>query len=212
MGISILVVDDFYDEPYKVREAALEFPYQDRGEQSNYPGVNSLSEIEIQGLNEYVSRLVHEPLRGTPRSGHCRFRIAMTGDDDKARLNIHVDGQSYWSGIVYLTLPEYCQGGTEFYRHKELGSDHAPLFDKDVRKFGESSCALFTKKIIRRDSNDPSKWDHVMTIPMRFNRCILFRPWFWHTSGPSFGDTLESARLVQLFFFTLDKSKLAANA
>ena len=191
MGISILVIDDFYDEPYKVRDAALKFPYQDRSEESNYPGVNSLSEIEIQGLNDYVSHLVHEPLKGTPRSGHCRFRIAMAGDDEKA---------------------EYCRGGTEFYRHKEFGSDHAPLFDKDVTQYGENSCALFTKKIIRRDSNDPSKWEHIMTIPMRFNRCILFRPWFWHTSGPSFGDSLESARLVQLLFFTLDKSKLAVKA
>ena len=47
-----------------------------------------------------------------------------------------------------------------------------------------------------------------MTIPMRFNRCVLFRPWFWHTSGESFGDRGENARLIQLFFFTLDKSKL----
>ncbi len=47
-----------------------------------------------------------------------------------------------------------------------------------------------------------------MTIPMRFNRCVLFRPWFWHTSGESFGDQGANARLIQLFFSTLDKSKL----
>lgn len=212
MGISLLVVDDFYDDPYKIRETALRFPYQDLEDQNNYPGVNSLSQIEIEGLNEYVSRLVHEPLKGTPRSGHCRFRIAMAGDDDRARFTIHVDGQSYWSGIVYLTLPEHCRGGTEFYRHRELQSDHAPLYDEDVKKFGATSCALFTKNLINRDSNDSSKWEHLMTVPMRFNRCILFRPWFWHTSGHSFGDSLENARLVQLFFFTLDKAKLGTSA
>jgi hypothetical protein len=43
---------------------------------------------------------------------------------------------------------------------------------------------------------------------MRFNRCVLIRPWFWHTPGKSFGDREENARLVQMFFFTLDKSKL----
>jgi len=47
-----------------------------------------------------------------------------------------------------------------------------------------------------------------MTVPMRFNRCVLLRPWFWHTAGPSFGDRPENARLIQMFFFTLDKSKL----
>ena len=30
------------------------------------------------------------------------------------------------SGIVYLTLPKFCQGGTEFYRHKGIDSDRAP--------------------------------------------------------------------------------------
>jgi hypothetical protein len=29
----------------------------------------------------------------------------------------------------------------------------------------------------------------------------LFRPWFWHTAGKSFGDSLENGRLVQLFFW-----------
>ena len=47
---------------------------------------------------------------------------------------------------------------------------------------------------------------------MRFIRCILFRLWFWHTSGHSFGDSPENARLVQLFFFTLDKAKLGTGA
>jgi hypothetical protein len=119
-----------------------------------------------------------------------------------------VDGANRWSGIVYLTLPEYCRGGTEFYRHKGLDSDHAPLYDSEVTEAGYDSCALFTQDLTRRDSNDESNWEHLFTVPMRFNRCVLFRPWFWHTPGKSFGDREENARLVQMFFFTLDKSKL----
>ena len=40
-----------------------------------------------------------------------------------------------------------------------------------------------------------------MTVPMRFNRLVLIRPWLWHTAGASFGSSLEDGRLVQLFFF-----------
>jgi hypothetical protein len=40
-----------------------------------------------------------------------------------------------------------------------------------------------------------------MTVPMRFNRLILLRPWLWHTAGMSFGTSNENCRLVQLFFF-----------
>jgi len=206
--ITHLVIDDFYDDPYAVRNAALHAEYERRTDDQYYPGDNSAGAFEVEGLNDIVSSLVQEPVMRTPHTAHCQFRIAMAGAESRATLRIHVDGANYWSGIVYLTLPEYCRGGTEFYRHKELDSDHAPLYDKEVTKFGYDSCALFTQDLTKKDSNDESKWEHIFTVPMRFNRCILFRPWYWHTPGKSFGDCPENARMVQMFFFTLDKSKL----
>ena len=208
MRLSYLIIDDFYDDPQAVRNAALHTDYARSVDGANYPGDNSADAFEVDGLSELVSNMVQEPLMGTPSSGHCRFRIATAGAESRARARMHVDGPSYWSGIVYLTLPEHCRGGTEFYRHRELGTDRAPIYDSEVAHMGGNSCAQFTQELIVRDSNDPSKWEHLMTVPMRFNRCVLFRPWFWHTSGESFGDRGENARLIQLFFFTLDKSKL----
>lgn len=208
MRLSYLIIDDFYDDPHAVGNAALQTDYARLVDGANYPGDNSAEAFEVEGLNALVSNLVHEPVMGTPGTGHCRFRIATAGAESRARLRMHVDGESYWSGIVYLTLPEHCRGGTEFYRHKKLGTDSAPMYDSEVARFGSQSCVRFTQEIIARDSNDTSKWEHVMTIPMRFNRCVIFRPWFWHTSGDSFGDRGENARLIQLFLFTLDKSKL----
>jgi hypothetical protein len=208
MRISYLIIDDFYDDPHAVRAAALHTDYARFEDQQNYPGDNSAEAFEMEGLNDFVSRLVHEPVVGTPGTSHGRFRIATAGAESRARLTMHVDGNCYWSGIVYLSLPEHCRGGTEFYRHKELDTDRAPIYDSEVVQYGARSCARFTRDLIKRDSNDPSKWEHVMTVPMRFNRCVLFRPWFWHTSGESFGDQGENARLIQVFFFTLDKSKL----
>ena len=61
--------------------------------------------------------------------------------------------------------------------------------------------ATVPTRSLKKDSNDPSKWEHIMTIPMRFNRLILLRPWFYHTAGPSFGNDVRDGRLVQLFFF-----------
>jgi hypothetical protein len=57
------------------------------------------------------------------------------------------------------------------------------------------------------DILDPAKgenmeaWEASFTLPLKFNRCILFRPWFWHSSGDGFGTTLEDGRLVMLLFF-----------
>ena len=40
-----------------------------------------------------------------------------------------------------------------------------------------------------------------MTVPMRFNRLILFSPWMFHNSGMAFGKTPQDGRLVNLMFF-----------
>lgn len=208
MKITHLIIDEFYDNPYEVRDAALNAEYERRTDDVYYPGDNSVGPFQVNGLNEIVSSLVHEPVIGTPGTAHCRFRMAMAGAESRATLRIHVDGANYFSGIVYLNLPEHCRGGTEFYRHRGLDSDHAPLYDSDVTQFGYDSCAIFTQDLTRKDSNDESNWEHLFTVPMRFNRCVLFRPWFWHTPSESFGDRKENARLIQMFFFTLDKSKL----
>lgn len=207
MRTSYLIIDDFYPDPYLVRDLALDAEYENK-EDKYYPGDNSTMPFDPPRLSEIVSSLVGEPVMGTRHTAHCGFRIAMAGAESGASLRMHVDGANYWSGIVYLSLPEHCRGGTEFYRHKGLGSDRAPLYDSEVQQLGYDSCALFTQDLTRKDSNDPSAWEYLFTVPMRFNRCVLFRPWFWHTSGESFGDCKENARLIQLFFFTLDKSKL----
>jgi hypothetical protein len=55
--------------------------------------------------------------------------------------------------------------------------------------------------ILTRDSLDDRAWEHTMTVPMRFNRLLLLRPWLWHTAGENFGDSLENGRLVFLLFF-----------
>jgi hypothetical protein len=40
-----------------------------------------------------------------------------------------------------------------------------------------------------------------MTIPLRFNRLMLFRPQQYHDAGAGFGDELRNGRLVYLNFY-----------
>ena len=66
---------------------------------------------------------------------------------------------------------------------------------------GFASYEEMHRAIIEQDSLDDSKWERNMSVPMRFNRLILLRPWLWHTAGPAFGDRPENARLVFLLFY-----------
>ena len=194
---SLIIVDDFIDNPDGLREAAkqLTFPEQ----QGAFPGRNSLQRIQMEGLDQQVSRLVGEPIEPIdPLQSHAKCRLTLAGD--KGLAGVHTD-QSHWSGILYLTRPEHCSGGTDFFQHRRTGTDRAPFNDAELHALGYSSHEEMHDKIIAADSTNPDKWKRIMRVPMRFNRLILLRPWLWHTAGPGFGDSIDNGRLVYLMFF-----------
>jgi hypothetical protein len=197
MRTTLLIVDDFIDNAPGLREAALRLTYPEQ--QGAFPGRNSLERINIGGLAEEVSRLVGEPLQPIePLESHAKCRLTLARDT--ARAKVHID-QSHWSGILYLSRPEDCQGGTDFFRHIATNSDHAPTDRQELAARGYQSFEEMHREIIEKDSLDDSKWERTMHVPMRFNRLVLLRPWLWHTAGPAFGDRPENGRLVYLMFF-----------
>ena len=73
---------------------------------------------------------------------------------------------------------------------------------------GYSTVAEACNTILEKDSLRLSAWERTFEIPMRFNRLVLLRPWFWHTATPGFGKSEKDGRLIQILFFTLDQSRL----
>ena len=200
MPTSLIVVDDFLSTPdaLSLRDAALRLTYPEQ--QGAFPGRNSQERLHIPGLVPAISHLVGEQLRPIePLESHAKFRITRAGDVGRGR--VHIDGPVEWSGIFYLSRPEDCRGGTEFFRHLPTNTERAPLNDAELRAMGLSSYHAVQNELIARDSNDASKWEMTMRVPMRFNRLVLMRPWMWHSAGEAFGSTLEDGRLVYLMFF-----------
>ena len=108
-----------------------------------------------------------------------------------------------WSGRDYSTSPcrsiaTAAPSSTDTARAPATARQSIPTNSRlpALKNYAEAA-----DKIIEEDSNDLSKWEHISTIPMRFNRLVLLRPWFYHTAGPSFGNRIENGRLVHLFFF-----------
>lgn len=197
MYSAFMVIDDFLDNAERLRAHALTLEYPDL--QGQFPGRNSLQRTNIEGSTEAVSRLVGEPLAAAPPpQSHAKFRLTLAAD--KGRGKVHVD-ESHWSGIHYLSRPEDCQGGTEFFRHKATGLDRFPLSPEELKRHGFADHADAHRQLIERDGTDDSAWELLMMIPMKFNRLVLLRPFLFHTAGPGFGDRPENARLVYLMFF-----------
>ncbi len=202
MRHSKIIIDDFYDDAEAVREWALGLDYPEFDKDTNYPGSNSTQKFIPDGLDEIASQLTHEKLVGNKTQFHGHFRISLAGADAKRVRNVHVDTNVHWSGILYLSRPEDCVGGTEFFRHIPTGTDRGPIYEHELKQWGVESYNEAVTGVLERDTNDASKWEKLMTAPMRHNRLILIRPYFWHTAGISFGTNFENGRLVQLFFFS----------
>lgn len=205
MLTSLIVIDDFYPDGDEARRIALSFDYPERAGGGNYPGRNSRQRLLPASLDEVVSKITDEPLEGASQHptgeplSHGHFRITL--GHEESRFAVHIDANVTWSGIAYLNLPEQCQGGTAFFRHKGLNDDRFPLEMAPLRKLGFASVDDALRHITLNESNEPENWEHQMTVPMRFNRLILFRPWLWHSPAAPFGTDLESGRLIQTLFF-----------
>jgi hypothetical protein len=199
MPTSLVIVDDFLSDPDALRAHALGLEYPDL--KGYFPGRNSLQRIEIPGMAQFASQMVGEPLVPVdPPQSHGKFRITLARDPRRGA--VHVDA-SQWSAILYLTKPEDCRGGTEFFRHKATGLDRVPPTEVEARAAGFASVDDAVQKTISVDGNRRAAWEKTMDVPMRYNRLVFLRPWLFHTAGPGFGDSLENGRLIYLMFFSL---------
>ncbi|GAA4825460.1 hypothetical protein GCM10023232_24310 [Sphingosinicella ginsenosidimutans] len=195
---SVLIVDNFLADPMAARQAALALDYDPGFKKGNYPGLLSTRPLAIGGLDDAVAGLIGRPVRPQPGTshGHCRLTLAR----EKGRSGVHID-PCFYSGILFLTLPEHCRGGTDFYRHRRTGLDRVPEDRLDMVRAGYDDPNRLVEEVVNQDTLKPSRWERSFTAPMRFNRLLLFSPWMFHNSGAGFGDRPDNGRLVHLMFF-----------
>ncbi|MEO1190671.1 MAG: DUF6445 family protein [Pseudomonadota bacterium] len=197
MHRSLVVIEDFYNNPLDVRAAALSLGFPEHRGPRTFPGRNGAGSLATPELDQVVSTMVGEPLRAASGGAfHGVVRATLAGEE--SRYLVHVDpSHLWWVGVCYLTLPQHCQGGTTFYRHRGLKSDRTPTQEAELAALGVGSIA----ELLARDGPDAAAWESLMTIPMRFNRAIFYRPWLWHSAEAGFGASPEEGRLVQVFAF-----------
>ena len=194
---ALWVIDDFLGNAEEVRERALSLTYSRPG---MYPGRGSVERLNIGGLGEMVCAITRQNLVANWPSNHAHATCRLTLAEDDAEAPIHVD-PNYLSGILYLSRPEDCRGGTEFFRHKRTGTDRMPSTLEGLREMGYESYDELEQDLLHKDGFDRSKWEQTMVVPMRFNRLVLLNPYYWHTAGPGFGDSVENGRLIYVVFF-----------
>lgn len=198
MPPAFLMVDDFLANPHEMRRRALALGYDPAFKKGNYPGLVSTDPLPIPGLDDYVSRAIGARVVPAPGTLHGHCRLTLKGD--KGLSGVHID-PAFYSGILYLSLPGDCRGGTDFFRHRPTGLDRVPMQAEQIAAAGYADVNALIEGVVNRDTNKPARWEKAFTAPMRFNRLILFSPWMFHNSGPGFGDAPDNGRLAYLMFF-----------
>lgn len=181
-GISVIVKDEFYANPFDVRACALLSSFNVKG---NYPGMRTrpfLNDGIFQAIQELVQRrIVHWPQDSY--NGAFQF----TTETDKTW--IHADYTTNWAGVIFLTPDAPSDAGTAFFRHIPTG-------------YYECPADLSRHDVFDKDATNYSNWECTDRIGNIFNRLILFNGNRFHASAKSFGDKKENSRLFQTFFFS----------
>jgi len=199
---SLIIVDDFVDNPEVMRAAALRQNYPSPDGPMTYPGRDSEQPLVRREFDTRIAEIAGERLVPAAGISNGHFRLALDGD--KGTAGVHID-ISHWTSILYLSPTEDCPdtvaAGTHLFRHKATNSDHAPYDEQELAAMGFSTPKEFMDNVVTADTNDPDKWEKILTVPMRFNRLMLFRPQQYHDAGEGFGTNLQNGRLVYLNFY-----------
>jgi len=186
---TLVIKDDFYPDPDAVRALALAKTYAEPPAGTPRLAVTAIcNDVEAKGMLERLEALLPKPA-GNPIVGvNILFRYTLASAQKK--VFCHVDGCSA-AGIVYLTKPEHCAGGTTIYRHKATGDE---IYNRQNRHL--------------YDFRDPAQWEVIQEVDMAYNRLVMYPGQLFHAITPVFfGDRIDNARLTQNVFVFRERDR-----
>jgi hypothetical protein len=189
MSINYIVVDNFYENPYDVRNFALTLEYKKHGvipgKRSILPCITEEQKIKIEKIMYPFSGKI---VNFEPDDTNGTF-LYTTRDDIGW---VHVDLKyRKWVAIVYLTPNAPIECGTALYRHKNTNKRFVSKGENNIKR-EEGAADLYN-------------WDIVDNIGNVFNRIFIYQSNYYHNISDFFGKTISDGRLVQTFFFDTEK-------
>jgi hypothetical protein len=203
---NIVIIDDFYDNPYEVRQYALSLDYPEPHDKYTYPGKNSDGEYYSEEIHSTIENRLGNYFDYPKQKGQAGY-FRLSPESSSFQQDIHVDPIWNIGGVLFLNPPNQCEpdAGTSFWIHNRLQIESVPKTSEEGRLLGYTTYDDVRRELIYGDGLDRSKWTCYCKVPYKFNRLVLFDPFLWHSHGANFGTTKENSRLVQLFFLNFKK-------
>ena len=178
---TVWVVDNFYADPYAVRDYALRQEF--KPEIEYFKGSRSIEQFFVPGTKEAFERIMGIKIREWESHGMCgRFQFCTSQDP----IVYHNDGQT-WAAMLYLNPDAPYSTGTSLYAHKN-----------GARRTSDDN---FSDQIYSGGFYDRTKFELVDSIGNVFNRLFIFDAQNIHAASEYFGQTKEDSRLFHIFFF-----------
>ncbi len=185
--LKIRVLDDFFEDELWFSE----FLAEGTGfsvEGANYPNLLFPTPVErVKRSIEILGKRIHPDFHETPFK--VSLRVSLEKHKDVPRAHVHND--NCLNVVLYLDGKEGPEGGTVFYRHRDLGLIAA-----------EENMPETFKTLLLRDTNDLSKWEELGRVSFRRNRAVVFSGRYFHAPPAEyFGESVKSGRVTLNFFF-----------
>jgi hypothetical protein len=186
---TLVIKDDFYPDPDRVREIALGKTYAEPPAGTPRLAVTAIcNETESKAMFDQLAPLLSLAEDNRIAGINILFRYTLANAQKK--VFCHVDGCSS-AGIVYLSKPEHCAGGTTIYRHRATGDE---IYNKQNRHL--------------YDFRDPGQWEVIEEVEMAYNRLVMYPGQLFHAITPVFfGDRIDNARLTQNVFIYRERDR-----
>jgi Family of unknown function (DUF6445) len=202
----VLARDNFYAEPDRVYQAALDATYY---EPEDVTGWRSTTVHHEPGVRARLQKLLGVRITRwdtDPLEGNGVFYMGLARGRRKEVPAVHYDHPADdITIVVYLTpgLPADC--GTSLWMHRNTGlTDMATA--SDARRLGRSRTALL--ELLERDSRYRKRWIEVDRIGYRFNRMVAYPSGQLHSATRHHGALLRTGRIFQTFRIGVDWSTL----
>jgi hypothetical protein len=185
--VKVVIVDDFYKDPWAVRKLALDIPasYNKRIRGGN-PAlrVNAFYELSNLGwafdqlISTYFDDVYYEHPLGWVQESLMRatFMVNVMQTDNLPPIAPHQDNPSKINiaSTIYLNTPNECAGGTSFYTYNDKTTYDEP---------GNKTLDVSGKHPITQYITDSiGDFKMIGMVPMIFNRMVLYNQSKLHTA------------------------------
>ena len=221
MYFPTICVDNFLNNPDRLREYALSLDYYVSGEseklqdatlpEGTWPGKRTKPlHLIYPELFENLSYKIFSCLTDISKNS-CEWELAMyfqsISPNDTHGLTegwIHQDGTSFYAGLIYLTPNAPIESGTSIYALNNPKS--GGWFDKvinekksyrdQIRNYNENDRELYLQNI----KNNNSNFTETLKFGNVYNRLIGYDGKLFHSANNYNGHDMQSERLTLVFF------------